>query len=398
VTTRFRYRASTGRGEVVEGISEAASRQQLLDELRRRDLHAMSIEEVATAVDRRDRVPGRNAAVTRWARNFAALMGAATPLDRALKVSAEQSGHEGLARVLEEVREAVQSGEGLSDALSVHPRWFPPVLPALARAGEASGALGDVLEQAADYLEEVDELRSQVRTALIYPALMSVVAAVGVAVLLLFVVPRFSGILEDLGGSMPLTTRALIATGAFLHGFWWLLLAIVLTSVAGAREWLRRPANRLRWHRSRLGWPVFGDLELKLVTARFTRTLGLLLSHGLPLLAALRIARASVGNLHVGAALERGVSAVAEGHSLSEGVGEALPPLAVEMLAVGEESGRLATMCTRVADTFDKEVRRAVKVAVSLLEPAMIVVFGVLVGLVALAMLQAIYSVNTNLS
>jgi len=398
VSTRFRYRASTSRGEVVEGVSEAASRQQLLEELRRRDLHAMSIEEIAPAGGRRDRFPGRNAAVARWARNFAALMSAATPLDRALKVSADQAGHEGLARVLEEVRDAVQSGDSLSDALSRHPRWFPPVIPALARAGEASGALGEVLEQAADYLEEVEELRSQVRAALIYPALMSVVAAVGVAVLLLFVVPRFSVILEDLGGSLPLTTRALIAAGGFLHGFWWLVLAILLAGVSGGRGWLRRPANRLRWHRSRLGWPVLGDLELKLMAARFTRTLGLLLSHGLPLLAALRIARASVGNLHVAAILDGGMSAVAEGHPLSEGVRKALPPLAVEMLAVGEESGRLATMCMRVADTFDKEVRRAVKVAVSLLEPAMIVIFGVLVGLVALAMLQAIYSVNTNLS
>jgi len=398
VNARFRYRASTGRGEVVEGVSEAASRQQLLDELRRRDLHAMSIEETVATRARRETFPRRSAAVTRWARNFAALVGAATPLDRALRVSAEQSGHEGLARVLEDVRDAVQAGESLSDALSRYPGWFPPVLPALARAGEASGALGDVLEQAADHLEEADELRSQVRSALIYPALMSVVAAVGVAVLMLFVVPRFAGLLEDLGGSLPLTTRALIGTGAFLHRFWWLLLALLLAVGLGGREWLRRPANRMSWHRSRLGWPVVGDLEAKLVAARFTRTLGLLLSHGLPLLSSLRIARASVGNLHVAAVLERGTTAVAEGHPLSEGVEEALPPIAVEMLAVGEESGQLAAMCLRVADSFDKEVRRAVKVAVSLLEPAMIVAFGVLVGLVALAMLQAIYSVNANLS
>jgi type II secretory pathway component PulF len=383
---------------VVEGVSDAVSRKQLLDELRRQDLHAMSIEEMQPALGRRDAFRRRGAAVTQWSRNFAALVGAATPLDRALKVSADQSGHEGLARVLEDVRAAVQSGESLSDALSSHPRWFPPVLAALARAGEASGALGEVLEQAADYLEEVDDLRSQVRTALVYPALMSMVAAVGVAVLLLFVVPRFSGILEDLGGTMPLTTRALVATGAFLHGYWWLVLALALAAGVGAREWLRRPANRLRWHRSRLGWPVLGDLERKLAAARFTRTLGLLLSHGLPLLVALRIARASAENLHLVAVLERGSTAVAEGSPLSQSVAAALPPLAVEMLAVGEESGRLATMCLRVAETFDKEVRRGVRVAVSLLEPAMIIVFGVLVGLVALAMLQAIYSVNTNLS
>jgi type II secretory pathway component PulF len=227
---------------------------------------------------------------------------------------------------------------------------------------------------------------------------MAAVAAVGVAVLLLFVVPRFAGILEDFGGTMPLTTRVLIATGAFVGRFWWLLLGILLVSVLGGREWLRRPANRLRWHRSRLTWPVLGDLELKVLAARFTRTLGLLLTHGLPLLPSLRIARASVENLHVGQGLERGTAAVAEGHPLAESVRKTLPPVAVEMLAVGEESGQLDGMCVRVADTYDKEVRRTVKVAVSLLEPAMIIVFGVLVGLIALAMLQAIYSVNINLS
>ncbi len=398
MSTRFRYRASTHRGEVVEGVSEASTRDQLLTQLRERELHVVSIEEVAPA----RRLGGgrfrREAAVTRWSRSFAALLGAAMPLERALRVSAEQSGHEGLARVLGEVREAVHAGQSLSDALSRHPRWFGAVMPAMARAGEASGALGEVFEQVADYLEEVAELRSQVRSALIYPALMAAVAAVGVAVLLLFVVPRFAGILEDFGGTMPLTTRVLIATGAFVGRFWWLLLGILLVSVLGGREWLRRPANRLRWHRSRLTWPLLGDLELKVLAARFTRTLGLLLTHGLPLLPSLRIARASVENLHVGQGLERGTAAVAEGHPLAESVRKTLPPVAVEMLAVGEESGQLDGMCVRVADTYDKEVRRTVKVAVSLLEPAMIIVFGVLVGLIALAMLQAIYSVNINLS
>jgi len=398
VSTRFRYRASTDRGEVVEGVSEAASRDQLLTQLRERDLHVVSIDEVAPARGGGSGRFGRDAAVTRWARNFAALVGAATPVERALQVSADQSGHEGLARVLGEVRASIHAGESLSEALARHPRWFPAVMPAMARAGEASGAMGEVFEQVADYLEEVSDLRSQVRSALIYPALMAAVAAVGVAVLLLWVVPRFAGILEDIGGTMPLSTRDLMATGTFVADFWWLLLGLGLAAVLGGREWLRRPANRQRWHRSRLSWPVLGDLETKILSARFARTLGLLLTHGVPLLPALRIARAAVGNLHVGQALERGMVAVAEGHSLAQSVRRTLPPLAAEMLAVGEESGRLDTMCLRVADTYDKEVRRTVKVAVSLLEPAMIIVFGVLVGVVALAMLQAIYSVNTNLS
>ena len=164
------------------------------------------------------------------------------------------------------------------------------------------------------------------------------------------------------------------------------------------RAWLQEPTNRLAWHRRRLELPVLGELEQKLLTARYARVVGLLLTHGLPLLPALHIGRNSVENLHVGEGLDQGAASVAQGQSFAESVKGVLPELAVELLAVGEESGELDTMCVRVATTYDTEVSRSMKVAVSLLEPVMILVFGGLVGLVALAMLQAIYSVNANLS
>lgn len=396
MSTKFRYRASTDRGELVEGVSESVSRDELLEELRGRDLYALSVEEVG-APPRGDRLRGRDAAVTRWARSFATMAGAGTPLDRALDVSARQAGHEGMRAVVLSVRDAVRAGASLSEALARHPRWFPDVVPAMARAGEASGAMGEVFEEVADYLEEVAELRAQVRSAMIYPALMASVAALGVAVLLLFVVPRFADILADLGGSMPLTTRMLIASGTFLGRFWWLVLGVLAAAVGAGSVWVRRPGNRERWHRARLAMPKLGDLELQLLSARFARVLGLLLSYGLPLLPALRIARGTVGNLHVRSGIDRAIDGIAEGHSVAGSVTGVLPSVAVELLAVGEETGRLGAMCTRVAESYDKEVRRSVKVAVSLLEPVMIVTFGALVGLVALAMLQAIYSVNTNL-
>ena len=399
MSTRFRYRASTARGEVVEGVLEAASRDDVLDQLRNRHLHAVAVEALEPTFGARSRSRlGRGAAVSRWARNFATMLSAGTPVERALRVSSEQAGHDHLAEVLATVRTDVQGGQTLSVALARHPALFPTVVPAMAQAGEASGAMGDVFAQVADYLEEEAELRSQVRSALIYPVLMGAVAALGVAVLLLFVVPRFATILEDLGGAMPLTTRVLIGSGSFLGSYWWLLLGLAGASVAGVRAWLQEPANRLAWHRRRLELPVLGELEWKLLTARYSRVVGLLLTHGLPLLPALHIGRNSVENLHVGEGLDRSAASVAQGQSFAESVKGVLPELAVELLAVGEESGELDTMCVRVATTYDKEVRRSMKVAVSLLEPVMILVFGGLVGLVALAMLQAIYSVNANLS
>ncbi|HSH76614.1 MAG TPA: type II secretion system F family protein, partial [Longimicrobiales bacterium] len=268
MSTKFRYRAATDRGEVVEGVSDSVSRDELLEELRGRELYALSVEETG-APSRAERRWGREAAVTRWARSFATLVGAGTPLDRALDVSARHAGHEAMTAVVLSVRDGVRGGASLSEALARHPRWFPDVVPAMARAGEASGAMGEVFEEVADYLEEVAELRAQVRSAMIYPALMATVAALGVAVLLLFVVPRFADILADLGGSMPLTTRMLIASGTFLGRFWWLVLGVLAGGVTAWGVWVRRPGNRQRWHHARLAVPKLGDLELQLLSARF---------------------------------------------------------------------------------------------------------------------------------
>ncbi|MEB3330788.1 MAG: type II secretion system F family protein, partial [Candidatus Sericytochromatia bacterium] len=205
MTVRFRYRASTGAGEMVDGVVEVGSREGLLEQLRRRHLHPVAIEELAPSSARRQRQLGRRTAVTRWARNFAALLGGDTPVDRALEITSEQAGNDGLEAVLSELREAVRGGADLSSALAKYPAFFPAVVPAMVQAGEASGALDTVFAEVADHLEEVEELRAQVRSALLYPALMAVVAGVGVAVMLLFVIPRFAGILEDVGGTLPLT-------------------------------------------------------------------------------------------------------------------------------------------------------------------------------------------------
>ncbi len=396
MTARFRYRASTGTGKIVDGVVEVASRQGLLDQLRRRSLYPLEIQEMEPEGTRRERQLGRRTAVTRWARSFSALLGAAAPVDRALQITGEQAGHQGLAAVLVDVRQAVRGGDDLSTALARHPSYFPAIVPAMVRAGEASGALDAVFEQMADFLEETEELRSQVRSALLYPALMAVVASLGVAVLLLFVVPRFAGILEDVGGSLPVTTQVLIWIGEAVSRFWWLIGLVAGALVMLGIERSRVPGTLRRWHAWRLRLPLFGDLESKLLTARFTKTLGLLLRNGTSLIPALHIARASVTNLVAASALERATRVVSEGGSLAQASRDALPPLAVQMIAVGEQSGMLEDMCVRIGRTYEGEVRRSVKTAVALIEPVMIVVFGALVGFVALAMLQAIYSINTN--
>lgn len=394
-SVRYQYRAATAEGRVVEGELRAPSRQLAIDELRRQQLFPVAVAEVTAPRSRGSRL-GRRAAVTLWARTTGVLLGAGVPLDRVLAFTAAQAGNDGLAEVLRHVRRQVQSGVPLAEALGTHRQWFPPLVVAMVGAGEASGALDAVFERLAAHLEEEAELRGQVRSALLYPALMSVVATIGVTVLLLFVVPRFTAILDDVGSTLPFTTRALVGVSTFLAQWWWALLAVTAGAAYALRAWYRSPDGRREWHRRRLALPVFGELELRYETARFARTLALLLESGAPMITALRVARAAVSNVVVGAGIERATAEVSEGGALSPALQGTLPPIAVQMLAAGEETGRLDELCARVAESQDAEVRRAVRTLVALIEPAMILGFGMLVGFVALAMLQAIYGINAT--
>jgi len=223
---------------------------------------------------------------------------------------------------------------------------------------------------------------------------MAVVACIGVIVLLGFVIPRFAAILADVGGTLPLSTRLLLGASTVLVKGWWAWLLLAGAAAYVVPNALARPETRRRWHGARLSWPWIGDIELKYSTARFARTFGLLLKSGVPALPALKIARASVTNLIVADGVGRAAAALAEGSALAPALAGTLPPLALQLIAVGEESGRLEELCLRVADTYDGEVRRTLRTAVALLEPLLIVFFGALVGFIALAMLQAIYGIN----
>lgn len=394
---RYHYRAATGEGKVVDGTLQALSRQAVLETLHRQRLYPMAVDEVETgkAGSAGSRISVR-AALILWTRNTATLLGAGLPLDRALGFTVEHLGNEVVRHALRRVRREVRSGASLADALAAQPAVFSPMFAAIVSAGEATGQLEAVFDRLAEHLEERAELVSQVRSALIYPALMAGAAGVGVLVLLGFVVPRFTAMLEEIGGALPTSTRLLVGVSSLLTAWWWIWLPVAAGLAYGLATALRRPEVRRRWHRSRLSWPWIGELELKYGTAQFARTLGLLLRSGLPIIPALRIARTTVPNVALREGLERAGVAVDQGAELARSVADTLPPLAVQMLAVGEESGRLDELCIRVARTYDEEVRRALRTIVALIEPAMIILFGGLVGFVALAMLQAIYSVNTT--
>ena len=394
MSVRYHYRAATAAGQLVDGVLQATSRHGALAELRRQQLVPVAVDEAVPSAPARAARLSRGAAVTLWTRTAATLLGAGVPLDRVLGFTAAQAGHAGLADALRDARRSVQRGTSFAEALGRHSRYFDPLFVALVSAGEASGALEVVFERLADHADEAAELRSQVRAALLYPALMAVVACIGTVVMLGFVIPRFAVILTDVGGSLPASTRLLLGASRLLTAGWWawLIAAAILAYVI--RRAAADPVKRRQWHGARLDWPWVGDLERKYVAAGFAHTLGLLLQSGIPALPALRIARNASPNLVLQDGIDRAAAAVAEGSALAPALNGTLPPLALNMIAAGEESGRLEELCLRVAATYDGEVRRAVRTAVALLEPALILVFGALVGFVALAMLQAIYGIN----
>ena len=400
MTVAYRYRAATAGGQVVEGIVQAESQRAAMDELRRQTLVPVSVE-VERPIGARPwftpRAGGnRDDALAVATRTMATMLSGGATLDRALAFASTYAGHPEVGAALRGLRQEVQEGGTLSSAMRSRVAIFGGLAPAVARAGEESGTLDLSLSRLADHFDRARDLRGQLRAALWYPALMGVVSGVGVVVLLTFVVPRFVGMLAESGGTLPASTRLLVSLSRMVTRGWWLVLGVGLIVWSLVRTWLRDPVNHRRWHKLRLGWPVWGALERGIATARFSRAFGTLLESGAGVLTSLRIAREGVSNDSLGASLDHAGRAIERGERVADSLEGVLPPLATQLLAVGEESGTLAAMSLRVADTYDGEVQRSLRTLVAMVEPLLIVAFGGLVGFVALAMLQAIYSINAG--
>ena len=401
MTARFRYRAADTDGRVIEGDMESLSRRAAIEDLRRQRLFPVDVEEVGArasgsgAMQRTESIPAGEA-LALWTRTIATMLSAGVPLERSLAFSSSQAGNAALSAAVAEVRSDVQAGSSLAAALRRRPKMFGSLYVAMVSAGEESGALDQVMARLADYLDETAELRGRIRSALLYPALMAIVAAIGVTVILLFVVPRFASMLSDVGGTLPLSTRLLMAMSSAVVHWWFVWVPLVAFLGGGARRWVASGDNRRTWHGFRLGLPVTGDLERNYATARFMRTLGLLLRSGVGIIPSLRIARSSVSNVVMGEAIERATASVTQGKRLAAELHGIIPPMAEQLIAVGEESGQLDELCLRAADSYDRESARRMRTLIGLIEPALILLFGLLVGFVALAMLQAIYSVNAQ--
>ncbi|HWP34901.1 MAG TPA: type II secretion system F family protein, partial [Thermodesulfobacteriota bacterium] len=329
-------------------------------------------------------------------RQFATLVGAAVPVVDALSALAEQVEHPGLKRVLTRVRERVNEGASLADALADHPRVFSPLYVNMVRSGEASGALDLVLARLADFTEAQARLTGRLLAATIYPALVLVLGGLILAYLLTFVVPQVTRIFAEEGVALPWPTVALLGATDVLRRFWWLLLAAGGAAALALSRYRRTARGRERLDRLWLRLPLVGPLVRTAAVARFARTLATLLGAGVTMLSALKIAAAVVNNRVLAAAIEAARERVAEGESLSEPLRRSgvFPPIVTRMIAVGERSGELEAMLQKVAEAYDQQVETRLAALTALLPPVMIILLGGVVFFIVLAILLPIFDMN----
>jgi general secretion pathway protein F len=405
---RFRYRAVAASGELIHGEMDAPSQAVVVDRLRGQGHLPLAADEIVAGTGRPRRlslmqwlrrpVLGQ-ARVTRrevamMTRELATLLEAGLTLDQSLKLLIELAAGEPLEGLLADVLERIQGGSSLADALARHDKLFPRVYVSMVRAGETGGALREVLGRLARYLDEADVLREQVKSALVYPVLLLILAAVSIVILLTVVLPQFTPLFENAGAELPWLTRAVMLVGEVVQRWWWLVLLAGLGAVCMARRQLRRPARRAQVDRWLLKLPLVGELLAKIDTARFARALGTLLANGVPPLTALAIVQDALSNATLRRALADAAMAMKDGRGLAAPLGrsDVFPRLAVHLLGVGEESGRLDPMLLKIAEVFDREVRSTIERLMALLVPALTIAVGAVVAVIITSVLMAIFS------
>ncbi len=399
------YKAADSLGKVVEGIMSAPEEATLVSKLHTMGYMPIKISPSSTgqklSLSMKFSVPlpfstvsGAN--LLAFTQELSTLIKAGLPLDRTLSILVEITENEKLKNVVQEVLKDVRGGRSFSDALALHPRVFDRLYVNMVKAGEAGGVLDIVLERLVDFQQRAQQLKSTVLNAMIYPIILVSVMAIVIIVMLMFVIPRFTMIFETMGKTIPLPTQILLSSSEFIQSFWWLILAVVIIISVLFQRYRNTEKGRLNWDSFKLKLPLLRDLILKIEVARFSRTLGTLINSGVPLLGALTIVKEVIKNVVV----TNSISDISKGAKEGKGVSAPMrvvgifPSLAMHMIRVGEETGKLDEMLIRVADTYDEEVQNTTKRFISALEPVLILVMALLVGFIVMSLIWAILGIN----
>ena len=391
----FTYSARSVTGELQAGQVDLPSRDDVIGYLRRQRLVPVKVEQKQSTGFT---IPGLSAGVSTkdiviFTRQFATMINSGLPLVQSLDILAKQSENKELRKCIEQVLYDVESGQTLADALRRHTKVFSQLYVNMVAAGEAGGILDTILLRLAVFLEKADALKRKIKGAMIYPGVILTVAVGAVAVLLIFVIPTFQRMFESAGVQLPAPTLLVIALSQFLQTQWYLMVGGIIAAVFGIQRWYKTDAGQLTLDRLMLRLPILGPLQRKAAIARFTRTLGTLVSSGVSILDGLEITARTAGNRVLHDAIMESRSSIAGGETISEPLKKSgvFPPMVVQMINVGEQTGGLDEMLTKIADFYDEEVDAAVEALLSAMEPIMIVFLGVVVGGMIVAMYLPIF-------
>jgi type IV pilus assembly protein PilC len=388
----FAYAGKARGGKSVTADIDAADRTAAIDKLRSQGVTVTTIgEKKKAAWVKKQKITDKDIVV--FTRQFATMIGAGLPLVQCLEILSSQCDNKTFAKIIGDVKMDVESGTTFADALKKHPTVYSDLYCNMVQAGEIGGALDTTLIRLAAQLEKAAKLKSQIKAAMIYPAAILGVAIIVVSVLLVFVIPIFAKMFTDFGGTLPVLTQFVIGVSEFMQKYIVVIIAAAAGGIWGLKKYYATPAGRIQIDTLMLKLPVAGDLIRKIAVAQFTRTFGTLLQSGVPIMEGLEIVARIAGNKIVENAILNARTSVGEGKTLSEPLGKTgvFPPMVVQMINVGEATGALDVMLGKIADFYDEEVDAAVSALTALLEPALMVFLGTVIGFIVIAMYLPIF-------
>ena len=397
----YLYKATTLTGQTVEGLMDGKDEEtvvQGLHQLGYIPIRITSVQEKGATLRFSSILPKRVGIkdLLLFTQELSTLISSGLPIDRSLNILSTLTENEKLQETVKDVLKKIEGGNSFAEALGNHPKIFSKLYVNMVKAGESGGFLETILSRLAQYLQSTKEIRDYLISVMIYPLILTIVSGISIIILMTFVIPRFGRIFSDMGQAIPLPTQILLSISDWVRGYWWVGLGIVLLGYFGFKIYTQQEERKIKWDGFKLRWAFIGDLIKKVEVARFSRTLGTLLQSGVSILHALNLAKEISQNRVISRSIAYVHDRLREGKAMSKSLGETeiFPPLAIQMIGVGEETGRLDEMLIRVAETYEENVQSSLKRFVSLLEPIIILLMEMVVGFIVISMLLAIFSIN----
>ncbi len=398
----FAYKATDLAGKIFEGSMEGRDEKMVVESLQKLGYLPIRI----TAIQAKtgifklpisaylERITTNDLLV--FTQELSTLLEAGLPLDRSLQILTELTEKERFREVVRDILKKIEAGRSFSEALSSYPSIFPKLYVNMTKAGEAGGILNIILSRLSKYLLTTKEMKDYLVSVLIYPAILTLASGASIIILLTFVIPRFAKIFEDMGQAIPLPTQIMLSISQTVRSYWWVLGGALLLGWYGFRTYVRSGEGKVSWDRFKLGLVIIGKLVKEIEVARFSRTLGTLLQSGVPILQAIQIVRETVNNEIIARSIQEVHEGVKQGGGISKTLQtlKVFPPLAIHMITVGEETGKLDEMLVKVAENYEVSLQIALKRFINLLEPMIILIMGAVVGFIVVSMLLAIFSIN----